>query len=142
MQRDLYINERITIPRGELRFSFARSAGPGGQNVNKLNTKAVLRWSVATSAVLPNDVRRRLQQSFASRLTNDGELVIASDRNREQGRNVADCVERLRAMVLSAASPPRKRRPTRPTRSSNESRLSSKRAHAKKKERRRRPESD
>ncbi|MEO0530636.1 MAG: alternative ribosome rescue aminoacyl-tRNA hydrolase ArfB [Planctomycetota bacterium] len=143
MQRDLVINDWLTIPRNELQFSFARSAGPGGQNVNKLNTKAVLRWRPSESAVISPAVLSRLRARNANRLTNEGDLVIASDTHREQGRNVGECLSRLRAIVTAALTPPKRRRPTRPTRASNERRLKQKRqAAAKKANRRRRPEDD
>jgi len=142
VQRDLVVDNRITIPRGELAFSFARSSGPGGQNVNKVNTKAQLRWGVTDSAALPDDIRRRLLERYANRVTNAGELLIESDRHREQGRNVGDCVERLRAMILSVARPPKRRRPTRPSRSANEARLRGKRQRAERKKSRRPPSED
>ena len=72
----LRVNSRITIPAGELKFSFVRSSGPGGQNVNKVNSKAQLRWSVTASTALPDDVRARLSARLARRLTERGELVL------------------------------------------------------------------
>ncbi len=116
-----------------MHFTFARSAGPGGQNVNKLNTKAVLRWRPAETAALPPAVLERLLASVSNRLTRDGDLVIASDVYREQGRNVGDCLQRLKAIVSAAVRPPKKRRPTRRTRGSNERRLKEKRVNSAKK---------
>jgi len=136
------INDRLSIPHGEIDFSFARSSGPGGQNVNKLNTKAVLRWRPAESAALSDTVRRRLLEQVENRLTRDGDLVIASDTHREQGRNVGECLQRLRAIVATAARPPKRRRPTRPTRASKERRLRDKRRTASKKSTRRTPPED
>lgn len=141
MQSDLVIDDRLAIPRSEIQFSFARSAGPGGQNVNKVNTKAVLRWRPAESQALPPAVRQRLLNSVRTRLTREGDLVITSDRHREQGRNVGECLLRLKALISAAAKQPKKRRPTRPTRASKERRLSDKRANAaKKSSRRQKPE--
>ncbi|QDT68425.1 Peptidyl-tRNA hydrolase ArfB [Planctomycetes bacterium MalM25] len=137
MQSDLVINERLAIPRSEIQFSFARSAGPGGQNVNKVNTKAVLRWRPSASASLPAAVRQRLISEVKNRLTREGDLIITSDRHREQGRNVGECLQRLKALVSAAAKPPKRRRPTRPTRASKERRLNDKRANAAKKSGRR-----
>lgn len=131
------IDDRLAIPRSEIQFTFARSAGPGGQNVNKVNTKAVLRWRPAESVALPPAVRQRLLNSVRHRLTREGDLVITSDRHREQGRNVGECLERLKALVTAATKPPKKRRPTRPTRASKERRLSDKRANSAKKSSRR-----
>jgi ribosome-associated protein len=130
LQSDLVINERLTIPRSEIEFDFARSAGPGGQNVNKVNSKAVLRWRPASSAVLPTLVLQRLLEQSGNRLTRDGVLVIACDTHREQGRNVGECLHRLRALIVAAMARPRVRRPTKATRASQERRLNEKRVNA------------
>lgn len=133
----LVVNSRIQIPRSELQFTFARSSGPGGQNVNKVNSKAVLRWSVALSQHVPDDVRRRFVAQFRSRITSTGDFVMASQQFRDQSRNVADCIERLRAMLLSVAVPPRIRRRTKPSRGSVERRLQAKRQRSSRKSQRR-----
>jgi ribosome-associated protein len=133
----LTINSRIKIPLAEFRFTFARSSGPGGQNVNKVSSKAVLRWPAAHSPSLPADVRERLLARYPNRLTRQGDLVLSSQRFRDQGRNVADCLEKLRAMLSSVAAAPAKRKPTRPTRAAKEQRLRAKQERARKKERRR-----
>ena len=138
----LEVNRRIRIPFRELHFSFSRSSGAGGQNVNKVNTKATLRWDVLASPSLPDDVRERFQASYVRRITRAGELVITSQRYRDQGRNTADCLEKLRAMLLGVATAPRRRKPTRPGKASRERRLASKRATSERKRRRRRPGSD
>lgn len=135
----LRINSRIVIPPSELRFSFVRSSGPGGQNVNKVNTKAQLRWSVVRSESLPADVRVRLLARFARRINDRGELVLTSQRYRDQGRNIADCLAKLREMLSSVATPPKRRKKTRPPRSANESRLRDKREKTEKKRRRASP---
>jgi len=116
----------IVIPDHELEFSFARSSGPGGQNVNKVNSKVILRWHAVESGALRPEVLARL----ASQLTNDGDLVITSDRYRDQPRNREDCIEKLRALLLAAATPPRPRKKTRPTRSSAKRRLAGKKARS------------
>lgn len=123
----LVINDRIRIPLRELHFSFARSSGPGGQNVNKLNTKVVLHWQVLRSRSLPEDVRQRFLARYGRRVNELGEVVIRSQRFRERARNVADCTEKLRAMLTDVAVAPRRRRRTRPTQSSVERRLRQKR---------------
>ncbi len=135
----LVVNEKIRIRLKELRFSFSRSSGAGGQNVNKLNTKATLRWEVARSQSLPEDVRARFLERYRRRITADGELMLTSQRFRDQGRNVADCLEKLRGMLAAVARPPRTRKATKPTRSSVERRLSSKHRTRLKKQRRQRP---
>ncbi len=135
----LVVNLRVRVPLREFRFTFSRSSGSGGQNVNKVNTKATLRWSVAHSPSLPEDVRRRFLARFERRITGEGELVLTSQRFRDQGRNVADCLEKLRAMLAEVAKAPRPRRPTRPTQASRVRRLRAKRATGERKKLRRRP---
>jgi ribosome-associated protein len=135
----LVVNSRLRVPLRELRFTFARSSGPGGQRVNKANTKATLRWSVGSSPSLPEAVRDRFMERFRRRISATGELVITSQRFRDRGRNVADCLEKLRAMLQEVATRPRRRRATRPTRASVEQRLRSKRATGQRKKLRRRP---
>ena len=137
MARSLIVSAAITIPAAEFGVSYARSGGPGGQNVNKVNSKAVLRWNVANSPSLPIGVRQRFLQHFGSRLTGDGEIVIASDEHRDQPRNLTACYDRLRAMILSVATPPRRRIKTRPSRGAVERRLESKQRHSEKKQQRR-----
>ena len=135
----LIVNTEIRVRLREFSFSFSRSSGAGGQNVNKLNTKATLRWEVARSQGLPKDVRARFLERYRRRITADGELVLTSQRFRNQGQNVADCLEKLRGMLAAVARPPRTRRATKPTRSSVERRLSSKQRTRLKKQRRQRP---
>jgi ribosome-associated protein len=140
MARALIINDAITIPAAELQVGFARSAGPGGQNVNKVNTKAQLRWAARASAALPPAVKTRLLARYGNRINNEGELVLSSDEYREQARNLNACREKLRAMVLSVLKPPRRRVKTKPTRASVERRIVGKQRQGEKKRSRRRPE--
>lgn len=142
MAEPLVINSQWVIPASELRFSYARSSGPGGQNVNKLNTKAVLRWNPASGDVLPHAVLQRLTERYANRINNDNELIISSERHREQARNARDCLEKLRAMILSVASPPRVRRKKRVPRGAIEARLKSKRKRSERKQTRKPPSMD
>jgi len=135
----LRVTSRIVIPRSELRFSFVRSSGPGGQNVNKVSSKVQLRWSVAASAALPEDVRDRLVARMARRINERGELLVSSQRYRDQGRNIDDCLAKLREIVLATATPPRRRKRTILPRAARESRLRDKRAQSEKKQRRRPP---
>lgn len=130
----LVVNERLSIPLREFHFSFARSSGPGGQNVNKVSSKAILRWPVGSSASLPEEIRRRLISLHRRRITTEGTLLITSQRFRDAGRNVADCLEKLRSILVEASTIPRPRRPTRPTRGSVGRRLKHKQAHAEKKQ--------
>ncbi len=136
----LIVNSDIRVRLREFRFSFSRSSGAGGQNVNKVNTKATLRWEVAHSPSLPEDVRARFLERYKRRITARGDLVLTSQRFRDRGRNVADCLEKLRSMLAEVAEPPRPRKGTKPPRSSVERRLSTKRRTQLKKQRRQRPE--
>ncbi|HLJ11438.1 MAG TPA: alternative ribosome rescue aminoacyl-tRNA hydrolase ArfB [Planctomycetaceae bacterium] len=135
----LSVNATIQIPDSEFEFTYARSSGPGGQNVNKVNSKAILRWSPAASLSLPEDVRGRFLARYASRLTIAGELILTSQRSRDQNRNAEDCLERLKEMLLAVTRKPVARRPTKPSRGSHKRRLEAKRMHSGKKRNRRRP---
>ena len=138
----LTVSHHLRIADDELQFTFVRSSGPGGQNVNKLNTKAVLRWAVRTSSSLPDQVRQRFLARFASRITGEGELLVTSQRFRDQRQNQRDCLEKLRQMLLEVATPPKRRKKTKPTKSSVARRRTQKSAHSKKKHQRRRPSLD
>ncbi|MBI1313360.1 aminoacyl-tRNA hydrolase [bacterium] len=135
----LRVNHRIQIPFTEFDFSFSRSGGPGGQNVNKVNSKVTLRWNVEKSATLPGDVCERFCLRYRRRMTTEGEFVMHSERYRDQGRNVADCLEKLRELLLEVAVAPKKRKPTKPTKGSQQRRLKEKRAASERKSRRRKP---
>lgn len=138
----LEVTDTLSIPRNEFRFEFARSGGPGGQNVNKVNSKAVLRWTPSASPSLPSAVRDRLLRAVSSRLTRDGELLITSQLTRDQGRNIDDCLDKLRLLVLAAARPPKARRPSRPTLASKKRRVEAKIRRSGTKQLRRKPEHD
>ena len=131
------INPHIRLNDAELQFSYVRSSGPGGQNVNKVNSKAVLRWNPAASAGLPDAVRARFLSRYGGRLTAEGDVIVTSQRYRDQSRNAADCIDKLRVLLLTVAVAPKKRRPTKPSRASKERRFQSKQVQARKKENRR-----
>lgn len=122
----LEINNRLRIPDGEFSWTFVRSGGPGGQNVNKVASKAVLRWNVAASSSLPGDIKNRLQQQQCRRISGDGDLLVTSQRYRDQERNRLDCLEKLAAMLRAAAATPKVRRKTKPSRGAHERRLAAK----------------
>ena len=127
MAETLTVNPTLQIPLDELEFTFARSSGPGGQNVNKVNSKAVLHWNPSTSLAWPApEIRWRFLQRHAARITNDGDVVIMSQRYRDQPKNIDDCLEKLRGMIAEILSPPKKRRPTKPTKGSQQRRLNEK----------------
>jgi len=137
----LVVNPQLKIPLREFQFTFARSSGPGGQNVNKLNTKATLRWAVLRTQNLPEPVRRRLLAKYRRRVSSEGDLLITSQRFRDAGRNVADCLEKLRGMLAEVAVAPKPRKPTKPTRAAIRRRLEQKRQQSRRKQSRR-PVSD
>src|SRR3954469_8443721 len=114
----LSVNEQIQVPETEFEWSFVRSGGPGGQNVNKVASKAVLRWNVTASPSLPDDVKARFLQQQRSRITVEGELVMTGQRFRDQEKNREDCLEKLRGLIEKALTVPKPRRATRPSRSS------------------------
>jgi ribosome-associated protein len=122
----LSVSPEIQIPEEELTFTYARSSGPGGQAVNKVNTKAVLRWNFAASRALSEGARARFLERFGGRLTKTGDLIVASDEHRDQRRNQEACREKLQAMLAAIARPPKARRPTKPTRGSKERKLDAK----------------
>src|SRR6266436_2566786 len=123
----MIVTENIQIPDSELQFTFARSGGPGGQNVNKVASKAVLHWDLAASPSLPAEVKERFIQQNRWRITTAGVLFLDSQRFRDQAKNVADCLEKLRDLLVRSLYAPKKRRRTKPSRSSKERRLRAKR---------------
>lgn len=135
----MFVTENIRIPDSELQFTFARSSGAGGQNVNKVNSKAILRWSVMANRSLSKDVRHRFALKYQQRINKTGDLILVSQKYRDQIRNVADCIKKLGSMLLTVANPPIIRRATKPTVASKKRRVEVKRVTALKKQRRQRP---
>lgn len=123
----------ISIPQDELQFTYARSSGKGGQNVNKVNSKAVLKWNLSSSRAVPPGVKARFIERFGSRLNSEGDIVIMSDEHRDQGRNVSECISRLKDMLKSVWRAPKVRRATKPTFGSKQRRLKSKKEVGEKK---------
>jgi ribosome-associated protein len=128
--RDIVVSPRLTIPAGELALAFARSGGPGGQNVNKVSSKVELRWNPTTSAALTADDRTWLLSRLANRLTTDGTLIVTSTATRDQIKNRDDAMSKLTLIVRSALERPKTRRATKPTRASKRRRVDAKRHRA------------
>jgi ribosome-associated protein len=134
VRAEIAFSSVVTVPGSALRFSFSRSSGPGGQNVNKVNSRVELRVSVSEmtppSGTLSESAAARLRAIAGSRLNSSDEIVIASDTFRTQSANRRACVQRLRGLVERALVVPKKRRPTSPTRGSVERRISEKKRRA------------
>ena len=123
----LIINETVSIPLSELVYTASRSSGPGGQHVNTSDTRIQVRWNVQETSALSEPERFRVLTKLASRLTEAGELILASDTHRSQRRNKEDVTERLAEMVAQALVRPKTRKKSKPTRAAREKRLDEKR---------------
>ena len=134
----LTVNDQISIPLREIQFQFSRSSGPGGQNVNKVNTRVQLRWLVTETQYLPEGIRARFIAKYKRRINSEGEVIIASQRFRDQGRNVADALNKLRELILAVEKPPVKRKPAKVSRRAKQRRLDNKKRHSDKKQMRKR----
>lgn len=126
----IQITHDIALPPQELEFHFIRSAGPGGQNVNKVATAVQLRFDAARSTALAEPVRARLRVLAGRRMSAEGVIVITARTHRSQARNREDAVARLAELIRQAATRPARRKPTRPSRAQRERRLGDKRRRA------------
>jgi ribosome-associated protein len=127
------------VPEREISVEYARSSGPGGQNVNKRDTKAVLRWNVGASSAFSEEEKAKIREFAGKRLNAEDQLVLSADQERSQAQNRDSAVARLQNIVRSALEPEKERRPTKPTRASKERRIDEKRRQGLKKRERRFP---
>lgn len=115
----------LLVPQREIQLSFVRSGGPGGQNVNKLNTKAVLKWDVENSIIWQDneEMKNRFFELFSNQINKDGILVLSSEKSRKQSRNKKDVLEKLKIMLLQAQAQPKERVETQPSSTQIQKRL-------------------
>ncbi|TLX70511.1 aminoacyl-tRNA hydrolase [Labilibacter sediminis] len=124
----------------EISFSASRSSGPGGQNVNKVNTRVILRFDVTQSSILSAHQKTLVYNKLSNRINKDGELIVACEETRSQLRNRELALNMLHLLVANALKPRVKRKPTKPTRSAKLKRLQNKKLHGQKKANRRKPD--
>lgn len=124
---------RITIPFSEFSFSFSRSGGAGGQNVNKVNSKVTLEWNLNLTESITFSVKERFRDRFRGFLNEDGIVQVVSQKSRSQKDNIDDCIAKLQAMVQEVLVPPKIRRATKPKKSAVLKRLNTKKKDSEKK---------
>ena len=124
------------IPGNEIEFTFSRSSGAGGQNVNKVSSKATLHWNLGLNATVPESVKSRFKLAYANRLSIDGVLILHSEQFRDQPKNKEACLNKFGSMLRAVGKVPKRRIGTKPTKASIERRVQTKkRVGTKKKQR-------
>lgn len=128
---------KYKIPANEYELSFSRSSGAGGQNVNKVNTKATLHWNALKSQSIPPAVLDRFLLRYKNKINDEGTLTLTSQEHRTQHMNIEAVIKKLHEMIESVATAPKIRKPTKPTKSSINERIKSKKSQGEKKKSRR-----
>lgn len=123
----------VMIPFNELKFSYSRSSGAGGQNVNKVNSKATLEWAIDQSSAISIDVKTRFKQRYGNLINNEGMVIISSQESRSQNMNQDTCIRKLHRMIEEVLHPPKIRKKTKPKYSAVQKRLNGKRVESVKK---------
>ena len=134
---DLFIQDQVIIPKAELKLRACRASGPGGQHVNKSNTKVQLMWNPLTSSALTQEQKDRIQSKLAHRLNRRGVLTCSSDQHRSQQRNIESACQVLKDLIIRALHIPKERKATRPSKAQKEKRLRHKKQRAQLKSQRR-----
>lgn len=131
-----------SVPESELRLDFARSGGPGGQNVNKVSSKAVLRWKVGSSAAFTDEQKAAIRAAAGKYLNKEDEIVLTAESERSQLQNREAVIRRLQELVGVALMPKKKRKPTKVSRAQKRKRFESKRLVGERKRSRKPPRAD
>lgn len=129
----LTLMEKITIPFSEFSFSFARSGGAGGQNVNKVNSKVVLEWDINATTSINEWIKERFRARFHGFITQEGKVQLMSQKHRSQKDNIDDCISKLHDMIAEVRFPPKIRKATKPKKSAVLKRLNTKKKDGEKK---------
>jgi len=132
--------ENRKVPEEEIEISFGRSSGPGGQNVNRRDTKAILRWKIEDSTVFTDEEKDKIREVLANRINKEDILIVEAQKERMQLRNKEIALEKLNQLIEDALKPEEERIPTKPTKASKERRITGKKKTAQKKESRQKPD--
>lgn len=142
MSTPLTINDKVTLPGSDLEWSAVRSGGPGGQNVNKVNSKVELTFDLESTVAISEPARARLREIAKNALDGEGRILVKSEKTRDQNKNLLDARAKLKEMVLKALVIPKKRVPTKVSKTQKAKRVETKKKVAKKKATRKKPSKD